>query len=173
MSANFYAGPSHMLGGAFTIYSGTRRQRGGSFFGSLKKIMVPVGQSAVRGLKAAARNPMVQSAAKRVLEQGIALGTNVAVDALQGRNVGESIRERAREGALQALTGTPTGSAPTQTPKRKRKRPRKLKQRKATPVHATSHQPPAKRRKTSRSQTAVKKRKRSLSRAALNREELF
>lgn len=180
MAAEFYAQPSYMAGGLFTVYSGSRRQRGGSFLGSVKKYIVPAGRTALRGVKAAgrlavkgvkaaAKNEAVREVAKKALEHGLMIGTNVAVDALQGRNVGEAIKERAREHALQTLTGapavnttdvTPTARAVSQPKRRKRKRSRKLKQ--STPaIGKPNTQPAAKRRRT------------ELSRARLNRRQLF
>ena len=52
--SNFYAAPSHMAGG-FTIYSGSRRQRGGNLLGSLGRLLVPAGKAIVKrvGQKAA------------------------------------------------------------------------------------------------------------------------
>lgn len=172
MADEFYAQPSYMSGGLFTVYSGSRRQRGGSFLGSIKKFMVPARQAAVRGfktagrmavkgIKAAAKNETVRNVAKKALEHGLMIGTNVAVDALQGRNVGEAIKERAKEHALQTLTGAQPENVVSVTPKRrKRKRSRKLKQ--STPATAKPNiGPPAKRRR------------KELSRARLNRKQLF
>ena len=174
MAAEFYAQPSYMSGGLFTIYSGSRRQRGGSFLGSVKKFIVPAGRTAMRGfkaagrlavkgVKAAAKNEAVRNVAKKALEHGLMIGTNVAVDALQGRNVGEAIKERAREHALQTLTGAqPVTAAADVTPKRrKRKRSRKLKQSAPATVKTQTRAPPAKRRRI------------ELSRARLNRKQLF
>ena len=52
--SNFYAAPSHMTGG-FTIYSGSRRQRGGFLLGSLSKLLIPAGKALAKriGAKAA------------------------------------------------------------------------------------------------------------------------
>ena len=193
MADIFYSNPTYLSGGAFTIYSGSRRQRGGSVLGSIRKFVVPAGhtlmrgiksagqtavrgiksagQYAVKGAKAAAKNETVREVAKKALEHGVTIGTNVAVDALQGRKVGEAIKERAREEALQALTGRQPVTASVVTPsnarlvshprpkKRKRSRTQKLKQ--STPVTVEKKtRPPAKRRRT-------------LSRARLNRKQLF
>ena len=194
MSANFYAQPTYMHGGGvYTIYSGTRRQLGGSFFGNVKRYMAPIGQTAMRGfktaarvttqgvkaagrltakgIKAAAKNKVVQDIAKKALEQGVAIGTNVAVDALQGRNVGDALKVRAKEQALQALTGTPAPNDESQIllppPRRGRKRVRiarrKLKQNTSPKIDikSSTKSPPAKRRR------------KTLSRARLNRDQLF
>ena len=179
-------------GGLYTIYSGSRRQRGGSFFGSMRKYVAPIGRTAVQGFKtaarttargiraagrltakgirAAARNKVVQNVAQKALEQGVALGTNVAVDALQGRNVGDSLKRHSTQQALDMLTGsstTPAAAASTPRRRRGRKRAitsRKLKQNGTTSVvnFTTAEAPPAKRR-----------RRRTLSRADRNRNQLF
>ena len=47
--SNFYAGPSRMTGG-FTIYSGSRRQRGGNLLGTLGGLMIPAGKVLAKGI---------------------------------------------------------------------------------------------------------------------------
>ena len=195
MSAGFYSQPSYMHGGGplYSIYTGTRRQRGGSFFGSMRKYVAPMGRTAIhgfktaarttargvraagrltaRGIKAAAKNKVVQNVAQKALEQGVMLGTNVAVDALQGRNVGDSLKRHSTQQALDVLTGssTTTPTAAESSPRRRRGRKRtmtsrKLKQNGTTRAvnFATAEAPPAKRR-----------RRRTLSRADRYRNQLF
>ena len=194
MSAAFYSQPSYMHGGGlYTIYSGSRRQRGGSFFGSMRKYVAPIGRTAIqgfktaarttargvraagrltaKGIKAAAKNKVVQNVAQKALEQGVMLGTNVAVDALQGRNVGDSLKRHSTQQALDVLTGssTTTPTAAESSPRRRRGRKRtmtsrKLKQNGTTRAvnFTTAEAPPAKRR-----------RRRTLSRADRYRNQLF
>ena len=148
MIDSFYSQPSRK---SFVVYSGGYvHQRGGGVFGSFRKFMAPVGRSALSGLKAVARNKTVQDIAKKAATKGAEVLTGVAVDALQGRNVHESLKERSRDAALEALTGQSTASAGVSN-KRKRKRKQKqtkhLKQRKRlSPVYAVKA-PPAKRQK--------------------------
>jgi len=78
-TAAYYSGPSFHYsgnGGAFGVYSGSRRQRGGGIFGSLARLILPV----------------ASSVGKRILRQGartaIDLTKNVVSDALEGKNVG-------------------------------------------------------------------------------------
>lgn len=213
MTTAFYAEPSYMYGGgAYTVYTGQRRQYGGSLLGSIKRHFAPIqavkrigvpasravargvrgaasvarrglrtaanvagrgirtaSRAAVKGVKTASRNELLRSAAQKALEQGVMIGTNVAVDALQGRNVGESIKQRSAERALNVLTGAddeppPRGNPPSVLRGRKRLRSYNLKQ---TPsngaTYTTSDVPAAKRRR----------RIRAYSRARRNRLQLF
>ena len=150
-----------MNGGAFTIYSGSRRQRGGGFLGSLRSIMAPVGRNLVKGVKSIARNKTVQDIAKMVGRKGTEALANVAVDALQGRNIRDSFSERSKRAALEALTGDvgpPASKKRRVTVKRKSnvKTQAQLKQKRGSPVFKKSNRG-----------------KRRLSRAELNRKNLF
>lgn len=131
------------------------------------------GRTAVKGAKSLAKNKTFRNIAKLAATKGAEVLTSVAVDALQGRNVGESFKDRGREVALRSLgaaeTSSPRSSTPLSKRKQKRvinqeiKRLRKLKQNKrpaADDIHFVA--PPKKRR-----------RPRGLSRAALNRRQLF
>ena len=174
---NFYTAPSNMAGG-YVVYGGYRRQRGAGIMGSVRKYMAPlrnnmaiVGRQAVRGLKSVAQNKTVRNLAKNAALKGAEVLTSVAVDALQGRDIGESFRERGREAALRTLTGEPSNITPTPVRKsraKKRKQSttrvvRKLKQKKRSMGPAKQLlQAPAK-----------KRRRKHSSRAARNRLELF
>lgn len=149
MSTDFYTEPSYMTGG-YTVYGGYRRQRGGGIFGSFRTMMAPLGRQMLSGMKTVAKNKTFRNIAKKVAEKGAEVAAGVAIDALQGRNVGESIKERSREAALQAITG-PSEPSP-------RGRKRKLKQKKRS-SSSKPKPPPKKRRRQSRS--------------ALNRRQLF
>lgn len=163
--------------GGLIVYGGYRRQRGAGILGSLRKYMAPMGRTALKGLRAVAKNKTVQSIAKKAAEKGAEVLTNVAVDALQGRNINEAFKERSREAALQTLTGAPAAtSAPVANTSRKRKRARRSKSRKARKQARQFKQ----RKRLPSSQSigvaapAAKKRKRAaLSRATLNRKDLF
>ena len=191
MSVNFYSAPSHMSGG-YVVYGGYRRQRGAGMFGSFRKMMAPVGRGlkatgrvalrglrttgrhALKGLKSVSKNAVVRDiakqAAQKAAEAGAQVLSNVAVDALSGRNIGESIKEHGRQTLLNQLTDN---TSPTQAPRKKSKRSKrlqrkvlrkkKLKQKKrvATSLKSIKHSVPA------------RKRRRTLSLARLNREELF
>ena len=176
MSVNFYTAPSNMTGGMI-VYGGYRRQRGAGAFGSFRKYMAPIGRQALQGLKSIAKNKTVRSIAKTAAQKGAEVLTGVAVDALQGRDVGEAFKERAREVALRSLTGEPTDVVPVINKRKRRRRlqqtsnqikrkqvkqVKNLKQRKRRPsAKIVLRGPPSKRRR------------RALSRAALNRRDLF
>ena len=167
---NFYTAPSSMAGG-FTVYGGYRRQRGAGVLGSFRKFMAPVGRQALSGIKSFARNKTVQQIAKQAAAKGAEVLTGVAVDALQGRNIGESLKERSRDAALRTLTGAPAAPAPAPAPAaaaaapsrgRKKMHGKRLKQKKRLPSSKVLSQAPAR-----------KKRRCTASRAALNRRDLF
>ena len=74
-TATFYMRPSYEFhGSGFPIFSGSRRQRGGSIFGSIKKFFTPI----------------AKSVGKNLLTQGIGLAQSVAADALAGKNIKDS-----------------------------------------------------------------------------------
>ena len=141
MSTNFYTAPSYMTGG-YAVYGGYRRQRGGGIFGSFRTMMAPMGRQMVKGMKSMAANKTVRKIAKKVAEKGAEVAAGVALDALHGRNIGESIKERSRDAALQAITG------PSQPSPQRRKR--KLKQKKRS-SSSKPQPPPRKRRRQYRS----------------------
>lgn len=73
-TANFYSQPSY-VGAGFPIFAGSRRQRGGSIFGALKSLFMPMAKSALkRGVKAVGE-----------------MASDVVTDALDGQNIGQSI----------------------------------------------------------------------------------
>ena len=175
MATNFYSAPSHMAGG-YIVYGGYRRQRGAGAFASFRKTMAPIGRQALKGMKSFARNKTVRNIAKQAATKGAEILTSAAVDALQGRNLGEALQERGREVALRTLTGEPAATSqvapPTATRKRKhagRSKARKrqqakeknLKQRKRVASTQVVQEAP------------VAKKRRKLSRAELRRRELF
>ena len=176
MTTNFYMSPSHMTGG-YTVYGGYRRQRGGKLFGSFRKIMAPIGKQLARGAKQVARgvkhiakNKTVQKLAKKAAEKGAEVAAGVAIDALHGRDLGQSIKERSREAALEVLT-------PSERSAPRRVTNRKLKQSSRKPSASIITRAPARKRSTSTKLQGPKSKRRRyrrrLSRAALNRKDLF
>ena len=162
-----------MSGGSFTIYSGARRHRGGSFLGSLSRFVAPLGRQAFSGIKQLAQNKTVRNIAKQAIARGAEAAANVTADALQGRNVANAIKQHSREAANSVLDDAMASP------------PRKLKQKKAKAVKVVSYSIPNKKtrsaanktrgrkRKQSSSQPPPSKRRRKLSRAAQQRKELF
>ena len=124
MSSDFYSKPSYVASGSFPVYSGKRkqtggaifmpiysggrRQLGGSIFGSIRNIIAPAGQAALKGLKTVASNKTVQNMAKTVAKEAAKKGTqvlaNVAADALQGKSAEAAFKEHTTRAALDVLT---------------------------------------------------------------------
>lgn len=161
MSSTFYAAPTYMSGGAFTIYSGARRQKGGGFLGSLRKVISPVGRNMVKGLKTIARNKTVRDIAKVAARKGAEVLTNVAVDALQGQHIGQSLGRRTKQAALETLTGNASNEP---APKRRKVTV------KSSYINTSQKLKQKKRIGRKKQLTRGKKR---LSRAELNRKQLF
>ena len=86
-TATFYSRPSY-VGGGGVIFSGARRQRGGSIFGALKSVVMPV-------LKRVGR-----SFGRIATKNALGLATDVISDTLSGRNVKDSLKNRGREHLL-------------------------------------------------------------------------
>ena len=172
MATSFYSAPSHMAGG-YIVNSGYRRQRGAGVFASMRKYMAPIGRQALSGIKSIARNKTVQGIAKKAAAKGAEVLTGVAVDALQERDIGQSFKERGRDVALRTLTGEPANTPANEASSGSRKRKARSKSVRKTPAKKLKQNkkrmPPAK--------IALKepprKKKRVLSRAALNRGRLF
>ena len=152
MIDHFYSTPSNQVGG-LRVYGGYRRQRGAGVFGSMRSFMAPIGRQALRGVKAIAKNKTVRNIAKKAAQKSAEVLTGVAVDALQGRDIGESFKERSRTATLEALTGqSPSGGPPTRR-KRKQKRRKSLKQSKRSSSVKRIVAPAPKRRKKLRYKT--------------------
>ena len=179
MIDNFYTSPSYMSGGAYTIYSGARRHRGGSFLGSLSRFMAPISRQAVSGLKTLAQNKTVRDIAKQAITRGAEAAANVTADALQGRDIADAIKQHSKEAAFNVYADATqpqsrklkqkkdkVGKVVTYSlPAQKRKRP--------TAVAAATKSRGIKRKKSSSRPSPPSKRKRSLSRAERQRKELF
>ena len=79
-TAAFYASPSYAQRGGIPIFSGSRRQRGGSILGAIKNFFMPL----LPGI----RNYAVNKAKSTAL--GLTKG--IMSDVVQGKNIGQSIR---------------------------------------------------------------------------------
>lgn len=111
-TAQFYSHPSY-VGRGLPVYSGSRRQSGGSIFGALGRMILPI------------LRPLGKSLAKRA----VGVASNVAMDALDGRKIGESLKRRGIAAAKQGLQDVirpvaPIASALTSAPARRRTRKR-------------------------------------------------
>ena len=73
-TAAFYSRPSHdFRGGSFNVFAGSRRQRGGSIFGTLKNMFMPV--------------------AKTLGPAALAAGVGLAQDVMRDRASGKSFKD--------------------------------------------------------------------------------
>ena len=77
-TASFYAQPSYTRGAGLPIYSGSRRQRGGSVLGALKSFFMP----------------LIGKVAKRGVSSAVNVAKNVALDAITGKNLTQSLKRR-------------------------------------------------------------------------------
>ena len=98
-TAAFYSRPSY-VGAGFPVYSGSRRQRGGSILGSIAKFALP----------------MLKNVGRAALGQAVGLAKDVAQDALSGQNIGEALKRR----GVQRLRNTASAAL---GPRRKRRMP--------------------------------------------------
>ena len=101
-TAAFYSRPSY-VGAGFPVYSGSRRQRGGSILGSIAKFALP----------------MLKNVGRAALGQAVGLAKDVAHDTLSGQNIRESFKRRGIQRLKKTVTST-LGPRQKQ-PSRKRK----------------------------------------------------
>ena len=88
-TAVFYSAPSYRYGGgAMPVFSGSRRQRGGSIFGAFKRLFMPIITSLGRKL------------AKQGAKQAVGLAGDVARDAFMFKDVKQSLASNAKKRAL-------------------------------------------------------------------------
>ena len=121
-TAAFYSAPSYQYRGAggFPVFSGSRRQRGGSILGSIAKVAMPI----------------LGNIGKAALGQAVGLAKDVAGDVMQGRNIRHSLKQHGLKrlkntamSSLSSITGRPRqrvrrqapGQAPRQAPLGKRR----------------------------------------------------
>ena len=109
-TATFYAQPTYsQRGGGLPVYSGSRRQRGGSVLGAIKAFIMPF----LSGVK----NRVIHHAKA----EGAKVLKGVARDAVQGRNIVQSAKTHAIHGAKQLGKNVVLDTARTLTNSRKRK----------------------------------------------------
>ena len=99
-TAAFYAGPSYH-GAGFPVFSGSRRQRGGSILGAIKSMVMPV----------------LGTIGKTALKQAVGFAGDVVGDISKGRSIRSSLRSH----GLKRLKNV--GSEALQTIVSSRKRP--------------------------------------------------
>ena len=90
-TASFYSRPSY-VGGA--VYSGARRQRGGSVLGALKSMVVPIISGIGRSLK------------RNAINNAVGLATDVATDVVSGKNIKSSLVNRGKQRGIRTIRQT-------------------------------------------------------------------
>ena len=111
-TAVFYSQPTYIQRGAgLPVYSGSRRQRGGSVLGALKGFLMP--------FLGSVKNQAIQ----RAKSEAWGLAKNVVLDAISGKNVAQSLKTRGIQRAKQLgkYVVRDTASAITGHTSRKRK----------------------------------------------------
>ena len=84
-TAEFYSRPSYEFrGGNFPVFAGARRQRGGSIFGSLKRLFMPI----------------AKKVGKSLFSHGIGLAQDVMQDTSSGSSFKDSIKRRGKSRAI-------------------------------------------------------------------------
>lgn len=85
-TAAFYSQPTYVQrGSGLPVYSGSRRQRGGSVLGALKGFVMP------------ALNTLKKNAVKRMKSEAWNLTKGVVGDAFRGKNIGQAFKNRGIE----------------------------------------------------------------------------
>ena len=85
LNAQFYAQPSYHGGVNFPVYSGSRRQAGGSIFSTAKCLILPV----------------MKSVGKQAATSALGFAGDVPSDVVSGRNLKESLKEQGKAHASQ------------------------------------------------------------------------
>ena len=152
----FYSRPSY-VGGAGSIYAGSRRQRGGSVLGALKSVVTPVLSGVGQSLK------------KNAMNNAFGLATDVVGDMFSGKNLQSSLIHRGKQRGLRTLHQTFADLKRTPL-RRTRKVPMKRKKkrvvgRRRRQIGSGKRRP---RKKHSRKRAASRKRKPSAKRRRRN-----
>ena len=97
-TAQFYCRPSYVQrGSGFPVYSGSRRQRGGSILGALKNFFMPI------------LGNIGKTALRKGTQQAVGFVGDVAGDLFRGRNMKQSLVNHGKSRALNFAQGV--GSA--------------------------------------------------------------
>ena len=104
-TASFYSRPSY-LSGVGAIYTGTRRQRGGSIFGGLKSVVTPLLSTVAKTIK------------RSVLSNAVGFAGDVVNDIASGKNIKSTILNRGKEFGLRTLQESLTRNRQKKAPKR-------------------------------------------------------
>ena len=90
-TAQFYAQPSY-VGAGFPIFAGARRQRGGSIFGAIKSMFMP----------------LVKSALKRGARAAVGAAANVTNDVIAGKSLKDSVKRHGKRALIATGKGAMT-----------------------------------------------------------------
>ena len=149
-TATFYSRPSY-VGGAGPIFTGARRQRGGSVLGAIKSIVSPLLSGVGYSIK------------KNAMNNALGLATDVVGDMISGKNVKSSFLSRAKERGLRALKQTFAEVMPVRRKRKPVKRMKKRvvgkKQRGSGRKSRKSRKPSHKRRASRKSSSKAKRRR--------------
>ena len=146
-TALFYSRPSHEFrGGAFNVFTGARRQRGGGIFGALKNFFLPIAKNLGRSL----------------FSTGVGLASDLARDTMEGKNFKKSLMERGKSRALDfgksaAREGISTLSKMVGRGRRRRKRVKRISKRRRKSVKRRPSRRAVSRKPTSRKRRATSK----------------
>ena len=83
-TANFHSQPSYRAGANFPVFTGSRCQRGGGIFGSLRRMFAPI----------------AKRVGKKLLSHGIGLARDVTENVLSGKNIKKSIANCGKSRAI-------------------------------------------------------------------------
>ena len=150
-TALFYSRPSH--GAGFPVFMGSRRQRGGGIFGSLKNFFLPVAKKVGRSL----------------FSQGVGLAKDVMQDALEGKNIKSSFLDRGKsrainlgKSALESMVGKGSRRAPRRRKAIKRASGKRIsRKRSRKPAKKPVKKATSRKRKANTSHTSKAKRRRT------------
>ena len=125
-------------GGGIPFFAGSRRQFGGGIFGSITRLLMPAVKNFIL--------PTASSALKSIGKSALNIGKNVAMDALQGRNIKDALIDHTKQEAVTQLENHFTDSPAPPAP-RKRKSGVKQKRVARSVSSATSAAPPPRKKK--------------------------
>lgn len=150
-TAKFYSRPSYV--GSGVVFSGERRQRGGSILGALKSVVMPVISKV--GPK------ILKTVGNIAKKQVFGLATDLLMDRVSGKNVTDSLKSRGKTRLLQsAAQGLDAIGSMVNGPSSRRTATRKTKRRswRGRGSGVTKRKSVTKQKSTSRKRKASRKR---------------
>ena len=158
-TAKFYSSPNHV--GSGVIYSGARRQRGGSALGALKSVLLPIAKTV--GPK------LIKKVGKIAKRQLFGLATDLIADKVSGKNMKDSLKSHGKARLLQGATqGLKTIGNMIDPPKARRTAAKKRRPFRGSGIKKRKSS--AKKRKSVTRQKSSRKRKASSYRATASKK---